>query len=324
MRLRPSFCRGGCGDNFGSQSGSTATPGFRGAGLPALHQVAGPARKFSRLLRAAVAASFCWRSGPVGLIFGFALLQYGAGEHVQLSNEPITFGTADLPQRRNFLHSGLWRHHARSRRLRALWPCSKPAWASVSWAWSSDICRRSIRRFRRREIEISLLDARAGSPPTAAELLARFGSCPQQVVLDEIFRDWERWSAELLESHISYPVLSFFRSQHNNQSWLGALTMILDASALVIAGSGRHSRRAGQAHLCDGAPRDGRPGASGECALRSAMLPIACPPNNCAPFGRALLGAWRAAAQRRRAEEKLGHLRSLYEPYAQSPSRAIC
>ena len=90
--------------------------------------------------------------------------------------------------------------------------------------------------FSRREIEISLLDARAGSPPIAAELLSRFGNCPQQAVLDQIFKDWERWAAEVLESHLSYPALSFFRSQHNNQSWLGALITILDASALVIAG----------------------------------------------------------------------------------------
>ena len=55
-------------------------------------------------------------------------------------------------------------------------------------------------------------------------------------MLDQIFKDWERWAAEVLESHLSYPVLSFFRSQHNNQSWLGALITILDATALVIAG----------------------------------------------------------------------------------------
>jgi hypothetical protein len=51
-----------------------------------------------------------------------------------------------------------------------------------------------------------------------------------------LFQDWERWAAEVLESHLSYPVLSFYRSQHSNQSWLAALTVILDASALVIAG----------------------------------------------------------------------------------------
>jgi hypothetical protein len=48
--------------------------------------------------------------------------------------------------------------------------------------------------------------------------------------------EWERWAAELLESHLSFPVLSFYRSQHDNQSWVGALTMILDTSALLIAG----------------------------------------------------------------------------------------
>ena len=111
--------------------------------------------------------------------------------------------------------------------------------------------------FSRREIEISLLDARAGSPPSAAELLSRFGNCPQQAVLDQIFKDWERWAAEVLESHLSYPVFSFFRSQHNNQSWLGALITILDASALVIAGVDGLALRAGQDHLRHGAARRG-------------------------------------------------------------------
>src|SRR5438034_10345438 len=51
-----------------------------------------------------------------------------------------------------------------------------------------------------------------------------------------LLAEWERWSAELLESHLSYPVLSYYRSQHDNQSWVGALTTILDTSALLIAG----------------------------------------------------------------------------------------
>jgi hypothetical protein len=90
--------------------------------------------------------------------------------------------------------------------------------------------------FSQREIEISLLDARAGSPPSAAELLTRASSSQDQRTLDQLFRDWERWAAEVLESHLSYPVLSLYRSQHSNQSWLGALTVVLDATALVIAG----------------------------------------------------------------------------------------
>jgi hypothetical protein len=90
--------------------------------------------------------------------------------------------------------------------------------------------------FALREVEISLLDARAGSPPSASEFLGRLGCCPEQTVLDEIFRDWERWCSELLSSHISYPVLLYFRSQHGNQSWLSALAAMLDVTSLVMTG----------------------------------------------------------------------------------------
>jgi hypothetical protein len=53
--------------------------------------------------------------------------------------------------------------------------------------------------------------------------------------LNRHFEEWERWSAELLESLLSYPMLAFFRSHHDNQSWLGSLTAILDASAFILA-----------------------------------------------------------------------------------------
>jgi Ion channel len=90
--------------------------------------------------------------------------------------------------------------------------------------------------FSKREVNISLLDARAGSPPTAIELLRRHRSHSNMDALNQFLRDWEMWCAELLESHLSYPVLAYYRSQHSNQSWLAALTMILDASALAMVG----------------------------------------------------------------------------------------
>ena len=90
--------------------------------------------------------------------------------------------------------------------------------------------------FSRREITISLLDARAGSPPTAGELLRRLAAGRSLAGAGPFLIEWERWAAELLESHLSYPVLCFYRSQHDNQSWVGALTTILDTSALLIAG----------------------------------------------------------------------------------------
>lgn len=88
--------------------------------------------------------------------------------------------------------------------------------------------------FSKREVNISLLDARAGSPPTALEMLRRHSQGPSTEALTRLLSEWERWSAELLESHLSFPVLVYFRSQHDNQSWLAALTAILDACAFVM------------------------------------------------------------------------------------------
>jgi hypothetical protein len=89
--------------------------------------------------------------------------------------------------------------------------------------------------FSRREVTITLLDARAGSPPSTFELLKRHYQNGKLIDLDTFFSEWEHWSAELLESHLSYPVIGFFRSQHENESWLATLTLVLDASALVAA-----------------------------------------------------------------------------------------
>ncbi len=90
--------------------------------------------------------------------------------------------------------------------------------------------------FSRREVAISLLDARAGSPPSASELLWRHRGDAGGEALAALLRDWEHWAADVLESHLSYPPLAYFRSQHYNESWVGALTTILDTSAIVIIG----------------------------------------------------------------------------------------
>jgi len=89
--------------------------------------------------------------------------------------------------------------------------------------------------FSRREVNIVLLDARAGSPPTAAELLRRHSGPGGAEGLERLLRDWEHSSADILESHVSYPAVSYFRSQHTNESWLSALAAILDATAFLLA-----------------------------------------------------------------------------------------
>ena len=90
--------------------------------------------------------------------------------------------------------------------------------------------------FSQRERVIGMFDARAGSPPTAGELVRRMTEAKHLKAANGFLREWERWSTELLESHLSFPVLSYYRSQHDNQSWLAALTAILDTCALALVG----------------------------------------------------------------------------------------
>jgi Ion channel len=170
-----------------------------------------------------------------GLIFGFACVQYGLGEHVSLGNEKITFGKVLYLSGETFFTLGygdITPNNPAARALSVMEAGMGFAFLGVVVGYLPVI----YGSFATREVEISLLDARAGSPPSAVEFLGRLGCCPDQTVLDNIFRGWERWSAELLASHISYPALVFFRSQHSNQSWLGALTVMLDVTSLVMTG----------------------------------------------------------------------------------------
>jgi hypothetical protein len=88
--------------------------------------------------------------------------------------------------------------------------------------------------FSKREVTISLLDARAGSPPTAGAFVQRLCHGNKIEIDNDTLREWERWCAELLESHLSFPVLAFYRSQHANQSWLASLTSMLDSCSVLL------------------------------------------------------------------------------------------
>lgn len=90
--------------------------------------------------------------------------------------------------------------------------------------------------FSRRETQITLLDSRAGSNPSAGELLKRHGEAGAMASLTELLKEWEKWSAQQLEAYLSYPILAYYRSQHDDQSWLLSLTCILDACSLISLG----------------------------------------------------------------------------------------
>jgi hypothetical protein len=88
--------------------------------------------------------------------------------------------------------------------------------------------------FSRRERDIMLLDARAGSPPTAGEMIRRLADNSSVTKIEPLLFEWERWAAELLESQLSFPVLAFYRSQHDNQNWLSGLAVILDTCSVLL------------------------------------------------------------------------------------------
>src|ERR671934_680309 len=89
--------------------------------------------------------------------------------------------------------------------------------------------------FSRREIAVSQLATRAGSPPAAGAILCRAAKREQWRELERDLRGWEEWAAELMETHLSYPILGYYRSQHVNQNWLAALTAMVDVAAFVTS-----------------------------------------------------------------------------------------
>ena len=176
--------------------------------------------------------------------------------------------------------------------------------------------------FSRREVSIVLLDARAGSPPTASELLQRHGGSHGLEALQILFHDWEHWSAELLESHISYPVVSYFRSQHSNESWLSALTAILDSTALLIATSDSPCSR--QARLTFAMCRHTVVDLSQVFhAQPNDHDPDRLPPSELARLRLALAQSGFQLREDDASTAKLNELRKMYEPYVHALSRYL-
>jgi hypothetical protein len=168
--------------------------------------------------------------------------------------------------------------------------------------------------FARREVSISLLDARAGSPPSASEILRRHGYEHGMESLRHLLGEWESWSAEFLEAHLSYPVLAYFRSQHDNQSWLAALTAVLDTSALIMVGVEGACQR--QAELTFAMARH----AVVDLSLVFKTRPREPRHDRLPPGQLAALRAHLAAngvtlRGGEASDEKLAQLRWLYEPY---------
>jgi hypothetical protein len=168
--------------------------------------------------------------------------------------------------------------------------------------------------FARREAKVIILDAAAGSPPSALILLTRYAEGQSLNELEDLLREWQQWSAELLESQLSYPMLAYYRSQHDNQSWLAALTAIMDCCALLMVGF--KGVRTFQARLTFSTARQavmemGRVFQVGARSLGEDRLPSP----HYHRLSTDLLEAGLTFGEAGDAEEKLAAFRNTYEPF---------
>jgi hypothetical protein len=251
----------------------------------------------------------------VGLILAFGMMQYGAGSSVNITGQgPHSSLATDIYlSGTTFFTLGLGDVVPRSGIARFL-VVTEAGFGFGFLAAVIGYLPFIYGAFGRREINISLLDARAGTPPTAGELLRRHSYPGGKESLRDLLRTWELWSAELLESHLSYPLLAYFRSQHDNQSWIGALTAILDTCALVI--SSVEGICAKQAELTFAIARHA---VVDLCQVFGA--PPRAPENDRLPpevlekLRHKLAEHGAALSTTPESEQKLQELRKMYEPY---------
>lgn len=178
------------------------------------------------------------------LIIGFSLLQWAAGSGVSSQTGPVDYPTVLYLSGTTFFTLGLG-DVVPSTGFARLLTVVEGGTGFGFLALVIGYLPTVYQMFARRETNVSLLDQRAGSPPSVGELLRRNILGGDMTVLNQLMREWESWVADLLESHLSYPTLAYFRSQHEDQSWLAALAVILDLCAFIQAcGSSRANRQA--------------------------------------------------------------------------------
>ncbi len=255
----------------------------------------------------------------LGLMIGFACLHWATGSQLNTPDNQQSFLTDLYLSGTTFFTLGLGDISPRTTLARLLVVLE----AGIGFAFLALIIGYVPplnQAFSRREVSISLLDARAGSPPTASEMLLRHRDTGGMEALRELLHEWELWSAEFLEIHLSYPVLAYFRSQHDNQSWLAALTTILDTTSLAITGVEGACQR--QAERTFAIARH----AVVDLAIIFNAPPFEPEPDRLSAAELAHLRSRLSEAGLRLREgkagdQKLAELRGMYEPYISSLAR---
>jgi len=257
-----------------------------------------------------------------GMVFGFSLIYYALGNPFSDASHPLGYLSGLYVSGTSFFTLGLGDVIPRGEAARALITIEGGTgfgFLAVVMGYFPVL----YGAFSRREVSISLLDARAGSPPTAAELMRRHSFEGAEDALSTLLSEWERWSAELLESHISYTLLCYFRSQHTNQSWLSALTAMLDTSALLIAGVRGHEAR--QAQLTFAMARHAIVDLAHVFSISpSQKIPDRLPQERYEQLYQLLCQSGVSVCRDGESYDRLRNLRALYEGYAAALSEHLC
>jgi Ion channel len=170
------------------------------------------------------------------LIVGFALIYQGLGPRFQVVNGTIGFGTLLYMSGSTFLTLGLG-DVTSSDPVGRMFVLFEAGTGYIFLAMIITYMPLLDQAYGTREVGSVLIHARAGRPPGAIQLLRRYSGTDRAEILRSNLREGERWIAEILQSHLSHPTLSFYRAQHWGESWLVSLMTLLDSSALLIAGS---------------------------------------------------------------------------------------
>lgn len=268
-----------------------------------------------------LALFFLFTVWAAGLVLGFALVHVGLGMRIAIPEGRPTFFSAVYLSAGTLVTLGIGDVVPISMLSRLLTVVE----AFVGFAFLALVVGYLpvlYGAFSRREAHIVMLDEWAGSPPCAIELLRRLGNWKELEALPQFLATWERWAAELLESHISYPILGAFRSQHGNESWLASLTAILDTCALVLTGiDGARPRQAWltfamarhvAVDLCQVLDTPPRPPEQDRL-----------PPEDLSRLRAMLKSAGAALKEGEDADRALQDLRRSYEPYVYALARGL-
>jgi hypothetical protein len=285
-----------------------------------------PWRAVARRLPESAGDTLLGMYGPFGLLLdlglwvamlmlGYACLQWAGGSHLRAGGA-VNFGDDVYFAAATLVSSGtaqLASHSTFARVVQVMDAATGLAVLTIVIGYLPSL----YQAFSRRETTVSQLDARAGSPPSAGRLVVRATQRGGWPALNDYLRGWEVWSAELMETHLSYPTLAFFRSQHVNQNWLSALCTILDASALAVCAAPEGTVE--EARFTFAISRH----AIADLAYTFRAKPVASKVDRLPPADfDELLAEVRASGVELRdtpeaIRERLDRFRALYEPYAQ-------